>query len=1741
MMRILCLAAILACGVLCSRATAGDPFEPAVAASDVDLDSSRAFHDGRSAPLSTDDLAALLDTHGEPAGWSAGSMPPDAKAAGTFHYLLAFRKPVAIGTGIVRLDLRDSGGVVFRALKPQAAAPGNPANDADWQVLESRNNAGWLEFTCPPRFETRALLCTETRTRGTSRILRWRLFRARLHNLTPYAMAQAERAPYGTDPANVTRGGSWQNAGEDDEKRINRRPVSSVDPSWFILRWDDVQTPAAIRLLSNIDQLKLYAFTGGAGLNPAVAPEKFWERITFTEAWREGEPEQKTSRVLALQPVTTRAIKILILETSPPGRQIVGIDDLTVWSELGDNPAPAPPSREQAPSPIEIAYTLDTDAELAMVIDDATGRRVRNLVAQVERKAGRNTEQWDLKDDNGVPLPVGTYRWKAIYAPPLELRYEMTPYPNVEMHSPNSRPWNREPQDGWLANHGNQCAVRAVGDRVYMAAGGTEGGHAFIETDLTGQKLWGTHRGADQLITDGTTLYARAGTGIARFDAARHEFKDILNYGGNPNRKGSLVGAAANDGKLYLAFNGPVPYFDNATHSGKVDIDNCLPKLRPKIDRKGNYGIPITPQRDFISLFRLGGWVCGDPDSLLFLESTEGFSRQQHILLAFSEPVPLGSLIFPAPEDPGLEFRLSVLKPDAPYPPRAKNEADWTPIPTGKLLVWNCVPVPEGTVTRALRITFAKPGDDLAKGLEAAEGDPDVPAIGDDLAEDKPSAGELIGEKKPVWKARIEGLRLLRCRFRSLLPGATVHVNSGKVNEATGEWDARRTDVLSEKNPGIYALDWQKPQSVRGLSIKEIDGEQTEIDVYTGPAVDPIDFEGDRNWQHVATYRQQARNYYQPDPSNNAQARYIDGMADFGRDYETRAVRLRVVKQWSGGARPIGVRRDRGGQTIEPTRCRVYGVAPLQYVSGEPPIDQLVAKRLAVYDGQTGALESETVSEIDGAIAFSPAGELHAIRGSTVAKVDAKTLEQHDFITGLKLPRLLTFDGEGRFYVYDHDPGRRVVRAYDPQGKYLHDIGTPGPKKAGTWDPASLGEVCAMSADRAGSFWLVYPHENPRRIVQFKTDGTYVREFLGNTHYGGGGVLDPYDKSRVYWKDVVFELDWTTGTSRVLSLLSLNYWEASPWSDNAFRGDLVPVVVGGRKYLVTCPLSYGERQGVGVVYVYDEKTMTMRMAAAVGFAESFPFLNTPDYLAQLGGKPLQQFRFTWTDRNGDGTVQQDEVTFAPRPDADGLGRFDRDLGVMCGSLRYEPKEFLADGTPVFTERQMPFRSLYRLDNGTFFRFGPRGNEVLAADGTLPWSYPASCGVSALYIPPWEPGSVTNQFGISGHATDAGPLGEFFVIHANTGQMNIWTADGLLAGHITYHLRDPRSHGWPADYKRGAPLDGLTLGQEHFHHYFCKTSNGKYYIVAGHNHISIVEVRGLERFKRIGGELRITPELRDRTLQWESARVRRQVFARAPVIECTRVDGRMTFDSMMNDRDGLPVGASIDRLADFRMACNDKYLYLCWNVKNAGPLKNGGDDFHRYFKTGAAVDFQIGSDPDADPSRTKPTAGDVRLLITVARGEPAAVLYRPVVPGEPKAHAWQTTTPAGGTTAFDEVVKLGNVRVNTRSGEDGYAVLVAVPLETLGLKAIPDDLVLKMDWGVLSTEDGNATTARAYWANPMAVGTTDEPTEARMTPDLWGHVRFGPAAARLAPGASEPGKRTEDLEDLLNGAPGMDEE
>jgi hypothetical protein len=177
------------------------------------------------------------------------------------------------------------------------------------------------------------------------------------------------------------------------------------------------------------------------------------------------------------------------------------------------------------------------------------------------------------------------------------------------------------------------------------------------------------------------------------------------------------------------------------------------------------------------------------------------------------------------------------------------------------------------------------------------------------------------------------------------------------------------------------------------------------------------------------------------------------------------------------------------------------------------------------------------------------------------------------------------------------------------------------------------------------------------------------------------------------------------------------------------------------------------------------------------------------------------------------------------------------------------------------------------------------------------------------------------------------------------------------------------------------------------------------------------------------------------------------------------------------------------------------LFAAFRTSDPNLLKNTGAVANAPFKTGGALDLMIGADAKADPKRPSPVAGDQRLLVYLIDGKPRALLYRAVVPGTATPIAFSSP---GRTITLDQVEDVTS-QLQFQANGGNYAF--SIPLETLGLKPAAGTKI-KADIGILRGSGGQ-TIQRAYWSNKATGITADVPTEAELTPNLWGEWVFQP--------------------------------
>ncbi len=1638
---------------------------------DVDLPSCKIFQSGALVGVGDTKMRAILFE--SQASWrpklAAGNDAP-------VEYVIAFRRAVPVGT-VMALDVDEI------AIRKTDAA------NAWMTVPIVTTGGGRLRLApLPPNTMVRGIRLTQSwkNTRNKRRQLNMvRLPSERLVNVAPEGVANADGALW-TSPlpegaflpqcAITGKGrGAWQNFAP-SKKVANRLPISEENPSWFILSWEEPKTLTGLWIETTASEFTLSAYEGPAGVNPKAAQKNEWRKI---EGWNRSGPEN--AAVTFNKPITTRGLRFEFTHSSfNKNEAIVRVEGLQALSLAGAQVAVVPTgSKGVAEKPGIVLSVLSVPVPpgtgtVSVVIETPDGKRIRNLAARRPVVGGAIQLPWDFCDENGVMVAPGEYIYRSLWLPELSVKYQMTVYPNVEMTSTNS-PWMNgfHGAGSWLGDHSAGSSVAIAGDHLFFSCEGAEDGVAVIKCDLEGRKQWGrreleSNSGPCCMAANSEYLYM----GVRRFGSrdtiqsiyrikvsTLENEKPFIEMRPEAKRLLGMQAIAVYQDRLYVAVKANVPsFFQNAATESDLDFNAITPAVQSNNHR-----------RDYTRLLRLVGTPPGQKGGLTGLDSTESSDMRQHSVIAFNQPITLGSLAFPIPKG-DFAFALSALKTDATSTD-PKNDKNWTEFYRARgEKGWTVVPCPYGLTTRAVRATYERSGT------------------------------------KTTWKSSLEGAKLFARRMQAVRDGMKIRVSSGEVSP-DGIWDAKRTSFICPDDPAILVMEWPTAQSVRGLAIQEVEGKRVEIDIYDGPATQPIDIASDKGWQQVASYNQRERvNQGLPTaPSNNPFARYMDGYVDFDCNITTRAIRLRVVEQWPGSA----VRSDRVGKTTDKVkRGAIFGVVAVRDLGAGTVATSTASERVDIYSAVKPKTLLQTFAvpkPVD--IKFAKDGTCYVISDDNVVRLNT----DNGAITPLNLdvikPGNLTIDSNGLLYVWDAATERMNIRVFNPKTRQLvRTIGSPGGYKPGPWDQTRIGFSPAnrvrMAIDSNNKLWVVEAAMQCKRISRWSSDGKYEKEFLGNPRYGGGGTggIDPWDKSRLFLPTgdctLQFNIDWKTGASHIKNLNGIG----------RDGGGGVVVRAYGHEYL-TPQNTFNFQSGVQHVYLLTNGIS--RLAASIGWVREMPSLMTREVLAKMDLPPAAYYAI-WSDLNLDGKVQADEVQLFPIKKREFLEPRDRNLSFVTAYARYDVAKVLDNGVPLYKRTELegtPFEgiTLRALPDGSLV--GRSGGKWVGLDavGNVRWTWKTSgfsnqaCWQGKRFYDPDE--SVAESVWCGAEQATAGDLGAFFVTCQYFGSYTIWTGDGFLAGRIFTDIRDPKRIPWNmTNHERGLELQGVTLSDEHFSGFFTRTfEDNKFYVTAGKHHVSVAEVVGLDKAKRGTGPVRVTMENVQTAIAQTAADGERKVYASAPVARASRFTPKIGGKANAWPRDGF---TQLNKHARFQIAYDETSLHIRWDVNGLGPFKNSGTDYRTLYKTGAGVDLHLGADPQADARRRSPVAGDLRILIAQMADKPVAVLYKPVDPTASADLAWDSSTNVA-QMRFDRVELLTQASIRVQSSQKGYTVEASIPFAALGAR-LNSGARIKCDVGVLEADaTGTRVLNRSFWANKSVQILSDLAMESRLEPAQWG--------------------------------------
>ena len=788
--------------------------------------------------------------------------------------------------------------------------------------------------------------------------------------------------------------------------------------------------------------------------------------------------------------------------------------------------------------------------------------------------------------------------------------------------------------------------------------------------------------------------------------------------------------------------------------------------------------------------------------------------------------------------------------------------------------------------------------------------------------------------------------------------------------------------------------------------------------------------------------------------------------------------------------------------------------------------------KIRLLSADTGEAKGEVAVENPRAAAYDRDGSLVVVSKDRLVRVapDGKIAPLGD--ADMADAFGVATDGSGNVYVSMRGK-RQNVAVFDRAGKPMREIGTPGGRpNCGPFDDQGIRQPAGLAIDTKGRLWVTEEAQNPKRTsVWDVTSGKLRTDFVGSTAYAAAGAINAHDPTTAFSDDTVYKIDLATGAWRPVYSLARSdnpddYFPPTAGSHSVVR------VHDGKPYVYT--------GGTGMVRCMTLRDGGWRAVAAVGVVGRETDKHTgPFHHPKMTGHAGEAY--AWSDLNGDGLVQPDELTIGtteqkdPKKKAAGVqgmywGMLPDEAGVITmiapaagGLAKFPVTRWTDQGAPVYDAAHPSFVPVDQptLGADACFLMGGTGGRVyinqkpltcIGPDGKVLWTYPSNVvSVHGSHnATAARPGYLIGPLAIAGTADLGGDAGEVFDINGNLGEHYLFTADGLYVQSL---FKDTRGlFDVPNSAVRGMSMDATTSGGEDFGANFVRTPDGKVYLTNGGTDARVHEVTGLETIKRLGGKFTYTADQYAAAQQQAQDAAAKSTAAKTYAIEKAATPPAMKgkaeeWPELADDaKPALDIAESA-KLSYARVAAryDAEKLYLAYRVKSpTGRMRNAGQDEQLLFKTGDCVDLMLRADPGekgGDKAADKQPGG-VRLLVSVLGDKPVAVLYEKTRPGTAKDARVPFSSP-WRTIYFDRVRRLADAKVVTAPAKGGYLVEVAVPWSDLGVKPTPG-LRCSGDVGVLSADPGGTTTvSRHYWSNKATGLVNDVPGEADLTPALWG--------------------------------------
>ena len=823
----------------------------------------------------------------------------------------------------------------------------------------------------------------------------------------------------------------------------------------------------------------------------------------------------------------------------------------------------------------------------------------------------------------------------------------------------------------------------------------------------------------------------------------------------------------------------------------------------------------------------------------------------------------------------------------------------------------------------------------------------------------------------------------------------------------------------------------------------------------------------------------------------------------------------------------VAILRERAVREYKPGEKRSYALAGAACLNGKLYVSDREKGCLLIVDAGAGKVSDEIPLPDAGVLAVD-AGRLVAASGDQLVSVDPASKAVTPLFRLPFVPRGLCLDKEAFCLTGDADC---TVKVYDRSGKFLKSIGEPGGAYEGTWKPDRLVNPAGVALAPDGALWVAEDRRNPKRLSKWdRASGRCVYDKVGCPSYGSPGAgFDPDQPERWLGHRCQWSVDQATGKARIVSVLQkqgghlkgkieecLNYRivhrDGRTFVLGMFKGTLISELMpdGSLKDLALISDVHCLFYGLDWKYV---------PAYCDTIEKRFPKAKREQ---QYTDDSCRHVGVLWVDKDGDGDLDPEEFQFLPEVShvsSFGWGLRLNDLTLRvpyrnekkeeliltlradsfnsAGAPEYSFEKALAQAAPLKDDLPQGSRTILdtTLDDA-------RGNVVvntdpymfsIAEDGKINWLYPNRwTNVHGSHNAPMpKPGEVQGLlFGLGTAPLDK--QGDVMVFVGNHGRFFVITTDGIYLDEMFQDCRVAEVVG-----------TGLIGGEAFGGNFEYDRKNKKYVLQAGCSGYRIYQLNGLDRVVRGEGKLTVTSEMLASAARRNQEAARADSGAKQAEVAPLPAKERVEYGALPS----VAEWASGNWRIRARGAYDDQSLYLAYEVDDPSPWVNNGKDWTQLFKTGDAVDLQLGTDASAPATRKSAAPGDLRLSIAPFNGKPLAVLYRYRLKDKAGANPVEFASP-WRSEKVDDVRKLERAEIKVQTWEGGYRVEAKIPLEELDLRALRGQ-TLRGDFGVVyGDRQGTVNLSRVYWSNQATGLVNDVPGETMLAPDLWGTIKFG---------------------------------